>query len=545
MKRIFLLLVACLFVSGVSAFPAKVGFELSDLGSVSELDNSDGSSIMVSIHEVGGGLVDSRNASKGVYEAGSVISVSGSAFDLSVNTDYIYNLSTEYGNYYYDFTTAGDYSGDKLLTKIGFELSNLEGINWLDNSDGDSVVISVQNSSGVVVRRNASVGIYHAGSTIPMEGSKYNLSYDGEYTLNLSTDYGDFLYEFRTPKDAMPDAFSFNDLNDVSLSTLHTSNMLTPGGYRGELSVSIIGEGNPQLSVNGGNWVDSSYINPGSSLQVRLTSANSYDVMRSATLTFGDYNTTWYVTTVLDTMPNAFNFQGKTNVQKSSTIYSETVTPNGYDGPLGVSISGEGNPRLSINGGSWVTSSNMNPGDSLQIRLTSSANDDQVSTCTLTLGDYSTNWNVRTSWCSGPNVYYDSAEDVCWDTDMNRFGKKQKATNSDFPPPTWTGDSYDYGDWWSHWDYPAYKACDQLTLDGYSDWRLASGSHFGGRTCSNFFTSARGFSDCQDSIGDDEYWKEYYSSSGESSFWRSTTGTLNCCYPVTREYYIVCVRTNE
>jgi len=93
-------------------------------------------------------------------------------------------------------------SASNLLTKIDFEVSGFSGIDSLNNSDGESVIISIFNSSGVVVSRNAVTGVYLPNMTITMSGAKFNLSYSTDYTYNLSTVYGDFLYNFTTPAEA-------------------------------------------------------------------------------------------------------------------------------------------------------------------------------------------------------------------------------------------------------------------------------------------------------------------------------------------------------
>lgn len=101
-----------------------------------------------------------------------------------------------------------------LRTKIDFEISGFEGIDSLDNSDGESVVISIYNDSGLVVSRNATAGIYLPNMTLTMSGEKFNLSYSTKYTYNLSTKYGDFLYNFTTPKKVVSIVDSWNDSKD-------------------------------------------------------------------------------------------------------------------------------------------------------------------------------------------------------------------------------------------------------------------------------------------------------------------------------------------
>ncbi|MFP4402665.1 MAG: hypothetical protein ACLFPL_05565, partial [Candidatus Nanoarchaeia archaeon] len=97
-----------------------------------------------------------------------------------------------------------------------------------------------------------------------------------------------------------------------------------------------------------------------------------------------------------DTLPDAFSFTNQTDVATSSSITSNSLTPTGYDGPLSVSVNGDGSPQISINGGSWTTSTSMSPGDSIEVRLTSSSSYDTTSQATVDLGDYSTTWSVTT-----------------------------------------------------------------------------------------------------------------------------------------------------
>jgi hypothetical protein len=92
-------------------------------------------------------------------------------------------------------------SAQQFETKMELELDQLTGIAQLDNSDGTSVAVAIHNATdgSVVVSRYAAAGIYLPNMTIVMQGEKFNLSYNTLYTYNLSTVYGDFLYNFTTP----------------------------------------------------------------------------------------------------------------------------------------------------------------------------------------------------------------------------------------------------------------------------------------------------------------------------------------------------------
>ena len=74
----------------------------------------------------------------------------------------------------------------------------------------------------------------------------------------------------------------------------------------------------------------------------------------------------------MDCTPNAFAFTDVIDQPLSTTITSNLLTITGIDPGCAVSVTGSGSPRVSINGGAWVNSVLINPGDSLQVRQISS-----------------------------------------------------------------------------------------------------------------------------------------------------------------------------
>jgi len=125
-------------------------------------------------------------------------------------------------------------SASEFLTKVDFEISGFSGISSLDNSNGTDVVISIINSSGdVVVSRNAVAGVYLENMTLTMSGAKFNLSYSTQYTYNLSTIYGDFLYNFTTPDESGTSVLEWSaDSGSGDWDTAGTyCDDLTEGGY--------------------------------------------------------------------------------------------------------------------------------------------------------------------------------------------------------------------------------------------------------------------------------------------------------------------------
>lgn len=99
-------------------------------------------------------------------------------------------------------------------------------------------------------------------------------------------------------QDTTPDSFGFTDQSNVAKSTLTTSNTINITGISGSASVSVSGQGSPQVSINGGAWGTSGTITSGQSLQVRLTSASTITTAYTATVAVGTgTGTPWVVTT--------------------------------------------------------------------------------------------------------------------------------------------------------------------------------------------------------------------------------------------------------
>ena len=99
--------------------------------------------------------------------------------------------------------------------------------------------------------------------------------------------------------DDTPNAFNFTDQTDVASNTVITSDVLTVSGL-GTLpvAVSISGDGSPEVSIGGGAWVTAGILANGQTIQARLTSANAFLALSSATVDVGASNDQWNVTTV-------------------------------------------------------------------------------------------------------------------------------------------------------------------------------------------------------------------------------------------------------
>lgn len=103
--------------------------------------------------------------------------------------------------------------------------------------------------------------------------------------------------------DTTPDAFSFTADTDVVVSTVSTSNSININGIDAVTSVSVSGDGSPEININGGGWVTSGNITNGQSLQVRLTSSGSNSTTSTATVDVGGVAADYDVTTAAGADP--------------------------------------------------------------------------------------------------------------------------------------------------------------------------------------------------------------------------------------------------
>ena len=96
------------------------------------------------------------------------------------------------------------------------------------------------------------------------------------------------------------------------------------------------------------------------------------------------------------TTPNAFNFTDLTNATTCSTVTSNTDTISGMNVSNGIGVSGSGNPSLIINGTNVGASGTVSTGSTVALTLTASCTPGTLESATVTIGTFSTTWNVTT-----------------------------------------------------------------------------------------------------------------------------------------------------
>lgn len=96
-----------------------------------------------------------------------------------------------------------------------------------------------------------------------------------------------------------------------------------------------------------------------------------------------------------DNTPDTFAFLAVTDADPSTVYVSDEQTITGMDAGTSVSITG-GEYRL--DGGAWTAEAGtIDPGQTLELRATSSAESEGVVTVTITVGTLSVDWTITTA----------------------------------------------------------------------------------------------------------------------------------------------------
>lgn len=194
--------------------------------------------------------------------------------------------------------------------------------------------------------------------------------------------------------DTMPDPFTFIPVTNAALSAFQSSNIINITGIDSPAPVSVSGG---FVSINGGPFVTAGTITNGQTLAARALSSGIAGATTMATVNVGGVIGTFSITTTPpDTVPDPFNFSPIANQQPSVLVTSTIATINGITGPSPVSIVGG---SYSIAGGPFTAGpGTVNNGETLQLRVTSSAVADGTGavTATVNVGGVMASWTVNT-----------------------------------------------------------------------------------------------------------------------------------------------------
>lgn len=284
------------------------------------------------------------------------------------------------------------------------------------------------------------------------------------------------------PSGSDPFDGSFIHLADVPISRQLISNPVLVSAIPPSSPFEIGGDGNPEVSINGGPWVSSGTVSEGDEIRIRQTSSPTLTESRTATLLIAGASSSWTVTSgtnVACSMSqltagagSTWGFYPNDRVTLGVSGYGQvrltnTSGPSGFstsgpaawfgdisgfcnwNGPVPVEISSfsatgatEDTARIRINEGPEVTSGMFGPGDTLQIVFTTSPQFGGNNVFQLSMnggsGTYSyahTNVSQEPTLLSPPSMHFTSITPL---TVSPNFGNRTVANNTTVTSNAWT-----------------------------------------------------------------------------------------------------------
>lgn len=254
-------------------------------------------------------------------------------------------------------------------------------------------------------------------------------------------------YSFRGTYDKYPFYIDFGDIFLVEPGQTYTTNLKLVEGINYKVPISVSGDGEYYIgNIKFDKTFDNSYITfdqtpptfdiafpeldfstlptyirNGNTIALRVFTDYEYGKAYSTTVTIGERDFTWIVTTKNAEKAQNFNFINQTNVGYSSEIISNTYTVQGltdsFDYKADIT-SNEG--LLSVNSGDFVTSSSIENGDILRLKLTSSNLNENTKNATVRiavdqnpfLGLASTTWSITTLDSVPSSISIDQVNDA-------------------------------------------------------------------------------------------------------------------------------------
>jgi hypothetical protein len=195
-----------------------------------------------------------------------------------------------------------------------------------------------------------------------------------------------------TLPDTEPASFSFAGSLGAALSASVDSPAAEISGIDVPVPISITGG---EYAVDGGGFTAAEgTIADGQSLVVRVVAAGTFSTSTSATVTVGGVAATFTVTTVPDTIPDAFSFVDAIDVALSAQVDSAPVVIAGIEAPAPVSISGG---SYAIDGGAFTSVAGLvDNGQAIVVRVAAAATPSTTVDATLTIGGVSDTFSATT-----------------------------------------------------------------------------------------------------------------------------------------------------
>jgi len=183
--------------------------------------------------------------------------------------------------------------------------------------------------------------------------------------------------------DQDPDYFDFVNVVGATANTMTESLPQVIGGINVPTPVTLTG--GAEFRVGTGAWQTSGNINVNDSVQLRVTSSPDYGGEVEVDVTIGTLTDVWKVITTTDgdQIPDAFYFINQTNQAPNTFVYSNTVLVQGLTAAANITVTG-GN--FKVGNGGWVTSGQINNGETLRLRILTPNGLSQTGSMSITVG---------------------------------------------------------------------------------------------------------------------------------------------------------------
>ncbi|HEX7029227.1 MAG TPA: hypothetical protein VF254_01420 [Gammaproteobacteria bacterium] len=194
-------------------------------------------------------------------------------------------------------------------------------------------------------------------------------------------------------RDVTPLPFDFGSPYEAEHGEEALSPVVTLAGFDGELPVEIIAPAaaNAQVAIDGGAFSPGpAVISAGQTVQVKATApSEDEEPQRVVTVRVGSGESAGeaaFSIVTADVVPNEFSFGTATlEALPGQAVTAGPVTVSGFDGPLSVTVEGEG-IRVSIDGEAFGAGGNITAGQTLAVELTAPAAANAERTGTVHLG---------------------------------------------------------------------------------------------------------------------------------------------------------------
>ena len=275
------------------------------------------------------------------------------------------------------------------------------------------VFIDVTNASISTVQTSAAITIngINAAASIAVTGGSYSID-GGAYTttagtvengstvtvqhtsspafstsVNTTLTVGGSVTETYTSTteaaDAIPDTFTFIDVDSALVNSLATSNVIIIAGINSPASITITG-GSYKIN-NGAYTTVAGTVDNNDTVTVQNTAPATLGSSTDTVVTIGGISDTFTSTTApADTIPQGFTFTDVTGVALSTIQTSSAITVSGINSPSTISVTGG---EYSIDGAAYTNvAGTINNGQAVTVQHTSSANVSSMANTVLTIG---------------------------------------------------------------------------------------------------------------------------------------------------------------